>query len=190
MGETTIFNWEPASRKWIRLYAGTTEWDTMESYTTKMNPRPDFFEPAGTFRNGFNLRMWTEMPKSMNELLYEAVQKNDSQKVLHALRMGADPNMTTPVWPLMHYGVEYRNVAMLDALQRFGGDVNAVDSAGYAPLHKCATSDVYLPIARFLLEMGGADPMLRDAYSRTPHHIALEMNNTAMSSLFEELTMH
>lgn len=158
----------------------------MESYNTKMN-RPDFFEPAPTSRKGFNLRIWTEMPKSINEQLYEAVQKNDSKKVLQALRMGADPNMPTPVMPLMHYAVEYRNLAMMDALQRFGGDVNAVDVAGYTPLHKCATNAVYLPIARYLLEMGGADPLLRDSYSRTPMDIALEMNNPAMVDLMEDM---
>lgn len=159
----------------------------MESYSTKMNTRPEFFEPAGTSRKGFSFRMWKELPKSMNELLYEAVQQNNSEKALHALRLGADPNMTTTVWPLMHYGVEYRNIAMLDALQRFGGDVNAVDSAGYTALHKCATSNVYLPIARYLLEMGGADPLLRDAYSRTPLHIAMEMGAKEIVDLFEKM---
>lgn len=162
----------------------------MESYSTKMNPRPDLFEPAGSYRKGFSFRVfWNEMPMGAAALLYEAVLSNHTENCLLALRRGADPNVFDPIGsPLLHHAVRHLNLEMIDALVRFGANVNIQDRKAHTALHICAESPVYLEIMRWLLEMGCADATIRDFYGITAMDIALEKNNTQAVELIEHMT--
>lgn len=158
---------------------------TMESYNSKMNDRPAFFEPAGTFRGEFTLRLWTERPVHYAAKLYEACAAGDLENAMDALRHGADPNVCDVEGrPLLQVALMKQNIHLMDALFQFGASLDAQDEEGLTALHLCAANPEFDKEAHWLLEMG-ADPKVRDKYERTAYHIALEQENAIVADAIE-----
>ncbi|XP_057542143.1 ADP-ribosylation factor GTPase-activating protein AGD3 isoform X3 [Amaranthus tricolor] len=75
---------------------------------------------------------------------------------------------------LLHLACEYADIGMLELLLQYGANVNASDSRGQTPLHRCILKRK-ASAARLLL-LRGADPQAVDRESRTPLDIAKESN--------------
>ena len=147
--------------------------------------RPTFFEPAGTFRGEFTLRLWTERPVHYATMLYEACAASDVENALDALRHGANPNVCDVEGrPLIHIATLKQNTHLMDALFQFGASLDAQDEEGLTALHLCAANPELSPQAHWLLEMG-ADPKVRDKYDRTAYQIAVEQENEHVADAIE-----
>ncbi|XP_056687023.1 ADP-ribosylation factor GTPase-activating protein AGD3 isoform X2 [Spinacia oleracea] len=73
---------------------------------------------------------------------------------------------------LLHLACEYADIGMLELLLQYGANVNASDSRGQTPLHRCVLKRK--AVAARLLLTRGADPQAVDGESRTPLDIARE----------------
>ena len=72
--------------------------------------------------------------------------------------------------PLHNCGMSRKNQAQVDLLVAFGGDVEAVDTYGYTPLHRMASNNLAVG-AKLLLE-AGADPNFRGGSGETARAVA------------------
>ncbi|GAB2214064.1 hypothetical protein Droror1_Dr00018398 [Drosera rotundifolia] len=75
---------------------------------------------------------------------------------------------------LLHLACETGDVGMLELLLQYGADINACDSRGQTPLHRCLVRGK-ASSAKMLL-MRGADPHAVNAEGQTPLDLAEESN--------------
>ncbi|MED6106048.1 ADP-ribosylation factor GTPase-activating protein agd3 [Stylosanthes scabra] len=75
---------------------------------------------------------------------------------------------------LLHLACETADIGMLELLLQYGANVNATDSRGQTPLHRCILKGKST-FARLLLSRG-ADPQAVDDEGRTPIELAAESN--------------
>lgn len=75
---------------------------------------------------------------------------------------------------LLHLACETGDIGMLELLLQYGANVNATDSRGQTPLHRCILKGKSI-LARLLLSRG-ADPRAVDDQGRTPIELAAESN--------------
>nr|AFK44284.1 unknown [Lotus japonicus] len=75
---------------------------------------------------------------------------------------------------LLHLACETGDIGMLELLLQYGVNVNATDSRGQTPLHRCILKGKSI-LARLLLSRG-ADPRAVDDQGRTPIELAAESN--------------
>ncbi|KHN13825.1 ADP-ribosylation factor GTPase-activating protein AGD3 [Glycine soja] len=75
---------------------------------------------------------------------------------------------------LLHLACETADIGMVELLLQYGANVNATDSRGQTPLHRCILKG-RSTFARLLLSRG-ADPRAVDEQGRTPIELAAESN--------------
>ncbi|KAH1053102.1 hypothetical protein GLYMA_08G257600v4 [Glycine max] len=75
---------------------------------------------------------------------------------------------------LLHLACETADIGMVELLLQYGANVNASDSRGQTPLHRCILKG-RSTFARLLLSRG-ADPRAVDEQGRTPIELAAESN--------------
>ncbi|XP_024023730.1 ADP-ribosylation factor GTPase-activating protein AGD3 isoform X1 [Morus notabilis] len=75
---------------------------------------------------------------------------------------------------LLHLACETADIGMLELLLQYGAYINATDSRGQTPLHRCVlrgkSAFIKLLLAR------GADPRAVDGVGKTPFEVAVESN--------------
>jgi ankyrin repeat protein len=109
---------------------------------------------------------------SINEVLYDAIRNGDDSVVSALLTAGADINrpflrrgFVSPITALV-----VDNLEILKKVVALGGDVNAKDINGSAPLHRlasCKSCSDPLPAMENLLQLG-ADINIHDKRGKTP----------------------
>ncbi|KOM36701.1 hypothetical protein LR48_Vigan03g008200 [Vigna angularis] len=75
---------------------------------------------------------------------------------------------------LLHLACETADIGMVELLLQYGANVNATDSRGQTPLHRCILKG-RSAFARLMLSRG-ADPRAVDEQGRTPIELAAESN--------------
>lgn len=75
---------------------------------------------------------------------------------------------------LLHLACEFADIGMLELLLQYGANINASDSRGQTPLHRCILKGKASAV-RLLLSRG-ADPQAMDREGKTPLDIAKESN--------------
>uniref|UniRef100_A0A7C9CU10 ADP-ribosylation factor GTPase-activating protein AGD3 n=1 Tax=Opuntia streptacantha TaxID=393608 RepID=A0A7C9CU10_OPUST len=75
---------------------------------------------------------------------------------------------------LLHLACEFADIGMLELLLQYGANINASDSGGQTPLHRCILKGK-VSAARLLL-LRGANPQAMDREGKTPLDIARESN--------------
>jgi len=109
---------------------------------------------------------------TINKVLYDAIRNDDDSIVSALLAAGADINkpfsnhgFTSPITALVT-----DNLELLKKVVALGGDVNAKDINGSAPLHRlasCKSCSDPLPAMENLLQLG-AEIDIHDKYGKTP----------------------
>ncbi|KAH9621990.1 hypothetical protein KSS87_000285 [Heliosperma pusillum] len=75
---------------------------------------------------------------------------------------------------LLHLASEFADIGMLELLLQYGANVNASDSRGHTPLHRCILKGK--PIAARLLLTRGADPLAMNREGKSTLDIAKEVS--------------
>lgn len=75
---------------------------------------------------------------------------------------------------LLHLACETADIGMIELLLQYGANINASDSRGQAPLHRCIREGRTV-FAKLLLTRG-ADPRIVDVEGKTPLELAVESN--------------
>ncbi|XP_074295719.1 ADP-ribosylation factor GTPase-activating protein AGD3 isoform X1 [Silene latifolia] len=75
---------------------------------------------------------------------------------------------------LLHLACEFADIGMLELLLQYGANVNASDSRGHSPLHRCILKGK--PIAARLLLTRGADPLAMNREGKNALDIAKEVS--------------
>ncbi|KAF3430911.1 hypothetical protein FNV43_RR25641 [Rhamnella rubrinervis] len=75
---------------------------------------------------------------------------------------------------LLHLACETADIAMLELLLQYGANINAIDSRGQTPLHRCILRGK-TTFGKLLLTRG-ADPRAVNGEGKTPLELALESN--------------
>lgn len=61
----------------------------------------------------------------------------DQQKIIRLIKQGADLNVSKS-FSLLHYAISYEDIAVIDAMLRYGADIHARDDVGNTPLMDAA----------------------------------------------------
>ncbi|XP_034711357.1 ADP-ribosylation factor GTPase-activating protein AGD3 isoform X1 [Vitis riparia] len=77
-------------------------------------------------------------------------------------------------WSLLHLACETADIGMLELLLQYGANINACDSRGQMPLHRCILRGK-ATFAKLLLTRG-ADPRAVNGEGKTPFELAVESN--------------
>ncbi|XWS39416.1 hypothetical protein CRYUN_Cryun18bG0052600 [Craigia yunnanensis] len=75
---------------------------------------------------------------------------------------------------LLHLACEAADIGMLELLLQYGANINAMDSRGQMPLHRCILKGK-AELAKLLLTRG-ADPQALNGEGKTPHELAVDSN--------------
>ncbi|GMP82191.1 hypothetical protein CsSME_00036615 [Camellia sinensis var. sinensis] len=75
---------------------------------------------------------------------------------------------------LLHLACETADIGMLELLLQYGANINASDSRGQTPLHRCIVAGKATFVK--LLFSRGADPQAVDEEGKTPLELAVESN--------------
>jgi ankyrin repeat protein len=98
--------------------------------------------------------------------LYDAIRKNDIQKVEKILNSGIDINPSTKHWTPLMIAVLRSNITMVDMFLKKGAYINARNNKGQTPLHIAARWGKP-EIVEYLIDKG-ANIEARDWLSWTP----------------------
>ncbi|XP_073303652.1 ADP-ribosylation factor GTPase-activating protein AGD3-like isoform X1 [Primulina huaijiensis] len=77
-------------------------------------------------------------------------------------------------WYLLHLACETADIGMIELLLQYGANINAVDSRGHTPLHRCIVRGKSSLVK--LLLTRGANLQAADDQGKTPLQLAMESN--------------
>ena len=107
---------------------------------------------------------------TVNDMLYQAADSNNTQGVITALKKGANPDFISDGGAAIHLAVLHGNQVILDHLLRFGADVNLITVGGFSPLQVACDTEMYRIVPQLLA--AGADLMFKEANGNSALHFA------------------
>ena len=114
-----------------------------------------------------------------NMELYDATKKGDIDKVMRALKHGADPNFRGPDgYTPLHIAAHENYPELAKVLIKYGAKVDLKDSYGNTPLHVAAYRG-HADVAKVLLE-SGADPNAKN--NGGPPHFTQRRTEATLTS--------
>ena len=124
----------------------------------------------------------TNAPDDLSNALSAAIMREDIRSTILLLEHGATPNcQPSEHMPPLHCAVEQLNRELVEALCRYGADVNFPNENGFTPLHLAVDTEADTAwqrgetpsgeMVQLLLTLG-ANPTAKDARGSTPLSIA------------------
>ncbi|MCX5924887.1 MAG: ankyrin repeat domain-containing protein, partial [Candidatus Dependentiae bacterium] len=125
-----------------------------------------------------------EQVAQANELLSQALDDGDTDRVNKAIELGANVNQeNSGGYTPLRKAILYKNIKMVLMLLAAGANVNQSDTDGVTPLIKVLS---YIPLSLEMVNIvlkAGADVNQPDRCGNTPLMVAINHNNTVLVEL-------